>query len=104
MNDNDDLISRQAAVELSCNVPIAPLIQGEGIHYEDIIFTDHIKRLPIVQPEQKTARWLINSDGYYPYCSACKGEPKNNTMTDFCPKCGAKMVHIGELASGSVAK
>lgn len=56
------------------------------------------------EPEQKTARWLINSDGYYPYCSACKGEPKNNTMTDFCPKCGAKMVHIGELASGSVAK
>lgn len=55
---NDDLISRQAAIELSCNVPIAPLIQGESVHYEDIIFTDHIKSLPIVQPEQKTGRWI----------------------------------------------
>ena len=68
------------------------------------LFEKIVDIMPSVQPEQKTARWLINSDGYYPYCSACKEEPKNRTMTDFCPKCGAKMVHIGELASGSVAK
>ena len=37
------------------------------------------------------ARWLINSDGYYPYCSACMTEPKDGIMTDFCPSCGAKM-------------
>ena len=37
------------------------------------------------------ARWLINSDGYYPYCSACMAEPEDGIMTDFCPSCGARM-------------
>ena len=36
-------------------------------------------------------RWLINSDGYYPYCSECKEEPKNGIMTHYCPNCGARM-------------
>ena len=35
--------------------------------------------------------WLINSDGYYPYCSICNNEPKSRTMTDYCPNCGAYM-------------
>lgn len=38
------------------------------------------------------AHWLINPDGYYPYCSNCKSEPKNGVMTKHCPECGAKMV------------
>ena len=37
------------------------------------------------------ARWLISSDGYYPYCSACMAEPEDGKMTDFCPSCGARM-------------
>ena len=41
--------------------------------------------------ERKTGRWYINSDGYYPYCSECKNEPKSGLMTDFCPSCGADM-------------
>ena len=36
-------------------------------------------------------QWLINPDGYYPYCSNCKTEPKHGDMTDYCPKCGAIM-------------
>lgn len=39
----------------------------------------------------KRAQWLINSDGYYPYCSACMAEPENGEMTDYCPSCGARM-------------
>ena len=39
----------------------------------------------------KRGKWLINSDGYYPYCSECKEEPPSGKMTDFCPKCGADM-------------
>ena len=39
----------------------------------------------------KRAHWLINSDGYYPYCSACMAEPENGEMTDYCPSCGARM-------------
>lgn len=37
------------------------------------------------------AKWEICCDGYYPYCSNCKNEPKNKEMTDYCPNCGAKM-------------
>ena len=37
------------------------------------------------------ARWEINSDGYYPYCSNCKAEPKSGKMTPTCPNCGADM-------------
>lgn len=35
--------------------------------------------------------WIICSDGYYPYCSVCKCEPKGREMTKFCGECGAKM-------------
>lgn len=40
---------------------------------------------------QNTAQWLINSDGYYFYCSNCKQEPKGKIMTNFCPNCGKEM-------------
>ena len=50
-----------------------------------------IRDLPSVTPKQKIGEWRINSDGYYPYCSECKEEPKNRKMTKYCPNCGAKM-------------
>lgn len=40
---------------------------------------------------QKHGQWLINPDGYYPYCSECHEEPKGREMTKFCSNCGAKM-------------
>lgn len=36
-------------------------------------------------------RWIISSDGYYPYCSKCKKEPPGKIMTKYCSNCGAKM-------------
>ena len=38
------------------------------------------------------AKWIINSDGYYPYCSNCKNEPENGIMSNYCPDCGARMM------------
>lgn len=35
--------------------------------------------------------WIINPDGYYPYCSRCKEEPNSGELTKFCPNCGANM-------------
>ena len=50
-------------------------------------------QLKILEGEFATeAHWLINPDGYYPYCSNCKSEPKSGIMTKFCSECGAKMV------------
>lgn len=43
------------------------------------------------QKQPESGEWLINSDGYYPYCSICKNEPKGRIMTDYCPNCGAYM-------------
>ncbi len=43
-----------------------------------------------VRPE-RYGRWIICSDGYYPYCSECTKEPQGKEMTDYCPNCGAKM-------------
>lgn len=39
--------------------------------------------------EVKKGRWLISSDGYYPYCSECYCRP--DKMSHFCPECGADM-------------
>lgn len=66
-----DLIDRQAA--------IAKL-------FNELVVLDE---LPSIHP--KTGQWLINSDGYYPYCSICKNEPQGRIMTDYCPNCGAYM-------------
>lgn len=37
------------------------------------------------------AKWEINCDGYFPYCSNCKNEPENGKMSKYCPECGAIM-------------
>lgn len=37
------------------------------------------------------AKWIINSDGYYPYCSNCKEIPEYGVMSKYCPECGARM-------------
>lgn len=39
--------------------------------------------------EVRHGKWIISSDGYYPYCSECWKEPKE--ISEFCPHCGAKM-------------
>lgn len=53
---------------------------------------NELAKLPTADVEEvKHAKWEINSDGYYPYCSNCKTEPKNGVMSKYCPECGAKM-------------
>ena len=45
----------------------------------------------LVSEIEKHAKWNINPDGYYPYCSCCKEEPPSGIMTKYCPNCGARM-------------
>jgi ligand-binding sensor protein len=54
---------------------------------EDVQKAKTVKEVDFVQH----GRWLINPDGYYPYCSVCKEEPDSGKMTKHCPNCGAKM-------------
>ena len=44
-----------------------------------------------VNTEPELAHWIINTDGYYPYCSNCKEEPQSGIMSRFCPSCGRRM-------------
>lgn len=46
--------------------------------------------------ERKEGVWVINPDGYYPYCNKCGYEPErpnihNDNRTPYCANCGAKM-------------
>ena len=60
-------------------------------------FSKCIKEAPAADVESvRHGKWLINSDGYYPYCSECKEEPKSGIMTHYCPNCGCKMVLDGK--------
>lgn len=38
------------------------------------------------------AKWIISSDGYYPYCSNCKTDPGGGRLSKFCPECGFSMI------------
>ena len=92
-NNADDLISRQAAIDFikdhSYPVRYDRTSIEQGMTLTGI--EQALNELPSVQPEQKTGRWLVSSNGYYPYCSNCRMEPQGRLMTDFCPNCGAKM-------------
>lgn len=56
----------------------------------EIIFSRNLKDSEIPQSANH-GKWVICSDGYYPYCSECGCEPRSREMTNFCAECGAKM-------------
>lgn len=70
-------------------------VHHDHIDLEKQIYKFAIKKVEEMESEDvesiKHGRWLINSDGYYPYCSECNEEPTMRIMSKFCPSCGAKM-------------
>lgn len=61
-----------------------------------VLWTEEVvaSLMPEMQTEAEPVRhgeWKISCDGYYPYCSVCREEPKGGNMTKYCPHCGAKM-------------
>ena len=66
----EDAISRQAVLDAVLLVPIAPLIKGDNVHYERVVYENVIKDLPSVTPAPKMGRckdckWWKDSDGVY---------------------------------------
>ena len=80
----NDLISRDAL--LSKLKPAAIPEESDCVTEHDVLFAPAVDAVEVVH-----ARWIICSDGYYPYCSACKAEPKSRELTNYCPNCWAKM-------------
>ena len=73
-------------------IDIEPVLKAAELAWKELVSIDLLKDLEQVDAVPVVpGRWLINSDGYYPYCSECKEEPKNGIMTHYCPNCGAKM-------------
>lgn len=62
-------------------------------YYVFEIFIERLAYEPTIDPEslRPHGEWVVCSDGYYPYCSECKEEPKGGAMTNYCPNCGAVM-------------
>lgn len=92
---SDDLISRQAAIDIFDDYNIA-VENGEIESYRR--YREQLSCLPSVQP--KTGRWesAYNSteEGYpYNYCSECGFETGARCFWNYCPNCGVKME--GEL-------
>ena len=83
---NDDLISRQAAIEVVSHA------WAKGLEP-----TQFIEELPSAEPERKKGKWMHDKDDELVsgYCSFC-GWTANIMETDvadmpFCPNCGADM-------------
>lgn len=92
-----DLIDRETvrlAYEKSLENDNHRIAGASAIHMQEHRHILHIlDKIPTINPEslRPQGKWEIGSDGYYPYCSKCKDEPKNGVMTNFCPNCGADM-------------
>ena len=61
-------------------------VESDPHHYDKI--QTIIELMPAAT--KLCGHWIISCDGYYPYCSNCKEEPKGG-MSKFCPNCGAEM-------------
>lgn len=84
----DDLISRQAAIELA-------YFHGKPATWDnptpdgvDAVDVTDLEKLPAVQIEPKTGKW-IDIGSLSCRCSECGC--KNNKESNYCPECGAKM-------------
>lgn len=62
---------------------------GECAKYYSGVIVDFFIKNGVTIRER--GEWMINCDGYYPYCPKCMREPESGKMTDFCPHCGADM-------------
>lgn len=93
-----DAISRQEVLE---ELPRRTMRNYFGEVVGDVVYIDDIKTLPPVNPQEpKTGHWIDiknkNETVIAVRCSRCMKSPKHAIKSDFCPKCGAKMVESQE--------
>lgn len=85
-----DCITRKAVLGLKTIAPIAPVMNGDDVHYEEVVFVRDLEKLLSVEPERKTGKW-INIDGSTNSadCSCCGN--RGRAWMNYCYLCGAKM-------------
>lgn len=72
------------------------ILSKNGIKMETHSSNVFLWEEPEAPAEKNKGIWIINPDGWYPYCSKCGYEPErpdihNDNRTPYCPNCGAKM-------------
>ena len=97
---NDDLISRQAAIEaIDAVFPVDPKSEyAQGIACGAALAKTYVEQLPSVQLERNKGKWIVDvlADNIY-RCSECgvdaPVEPIGGTeyKSNYCPHCGARM-------------
>lgn len=96
---SDDLISRQAAIDLIKEHSYPVRYDNTSIEQGMTVtgIEQALNEMPSIQPKQKTGRWIYMKDCEDWFCSNCKdifmlleGTPKDNDY-NYCPNCGAKM-------------
>ena len=97
---SDDLISRQAAIDFIQEHSYPVRYDNTSIEQGMTItgIEQALNEVLIVQPEQKTGRWIEQTDtqnDVYYVCSNCKeaftlieGTPTDN-LYNYCPNCGS---------------
>lgn len=98
-----DCISRQAALDAFGLSEKTRKYGGDHSGYDTLMMyeiQDTLEDLPPATPAPKTGRWknIYNKSGtpVAVRCTACGKSPKRAIKSDFCPKCGAKMVEPQE--------
>jgi hypothetical protein len=57
----EDAISREELLKKCVHAPIAPVIKGDGVHYEDVVFAKDIINAKPLYPK---AKWIpVNENG-----------------------------------------
>lgn len=75
-------------------VPIAPVIEGDAVHYEWVAFIDDINELPTIDAVPvRHGKWrFVNcATGLRCQCSECLHWVDAGTDKNYCPNCGARM-------------
>ena len=94
----DDLISRQAAIDMFQRLAYDDWNQGTGTTWASAFSeaADMIENLPSAQPERKHGKWIRMWKNNFE-CSNCGswwGSNSDSKLSDdfaFCPNCGAEM-------------
>lgn len=91
MCQKDDLISRQAVLNLLHALPLEEVTTKA-------MLIQSVKQMDAAQPERKTGKWEIYVismfDGEGCRCSECGLE--GVSYWDFCPNCGADMREVDD--------
>ena len=83
-----DCISKADALKLNVYAPIAPIVEGENVHWEEIILTEELRKLPSVLPKidaRRKGHW--DKEGACPFCDYLRHWRDDN----YCAHCGADL-------------